>query len=122
MADKLEFAKGSFPSPILPNAQKNSREYGLSVGKAIYASSIDGATGYYQKRNEMFKENRMFAMGKQPMDTYLRLMGIDQDNSFMTMEYHPRPIAPHFRDILVNSIMEKIERIECTGLSLEIKK
>jgi len=38
------------------------------------------------------------------------------------MEYHPRPIAPHFRDILVNSIMEKIERIECTGLSLEIKK
>lgn len=122
MDETLEFAKGTFPSPILPNNIKNSKKFGIATAKAIYAATIEGTTGYYQQRNSMFKTNRMFANGKQPITTYLELMGVDKDNAFIQLDYHPRPIAPHFRDILVNTIMEKIERIECTGLSLDIKQ
>jgi len=94
----------------------------LATARGIYYTTIEGATGYYQKRNELFHTNRLFANGKQPMKRYWEIMGINPDDAFVNLEYHPRPIAPHFRDILVNSIMEKIERVECTGLSLEIKQ
>lgn len=122
MSDKLDLGKGAFPSPILPNSVKNSKNYGLGVARSIYSAIMSNETAYYNERNKMFKENRLFANGKQPISTYLAIMGIDKDDSFINLEYHPRPIAPHFRDILVNTIMEKIERIECTGLSLDIKK
>lgn len=122
MNDKLNFGKGAFPSPILPNAVKNTKEYGLGTARSIYSAIMSSETSYFNARNKMFYDNRLFANGKQPISTYLDIMGIDKDNSFINLEYHPRPIAPHFRDILVNSIMEKVERVECTGLSLDIKK
>jgi hypothetical protein len=120
--DKIEFEKGVFPSPILPNNIKNSRSYGISVARSIFAATIDGTNGYYQKRNDMFKTSRAFASGKQPMARYWEIMGINPAEAFIKLEYHPRPIAPHFRDILINSIMERVERVDCTGLSLEIKQ
>lgn len=122
MAEDLKFEKGTFPSPILSNSVKNSKEFGIATARAIYAATLEGTTAYYQTRNAMFKTNREFANGKQPMKRYWEIMGINPDEAFVQLEYHPRPIAPHFRDILVNSIMEKLERVECTGLSLEIKQ
>lgn len=113
-----------FPSPIAPDEEKKTEKYGLHVGKAIYSTALLGGTGssYYATRNIKFNENRVFANGKQPFQVYLDLLGVNAKNSFVNLDYHPRAIAPKFRDILVNSIMERLERVECTGLSLDIKK
>lgn len=116
------FAKGSFPSPLLPREIMNQKGTGLAVAKAIYNSAIDGENSYYSIRNSEFAENRVFAAGKQPFQTYLDLLGTNGATSFMNLDYHPRPIAPKFRDILVNDIMDKIESVECTGLSQEIQQ
>src|ERR1700676_5606892 len=106
-----DFPNGNFPSPILPKEELNKPETGLQVGKAIYETSIYGANSYYSIRNNLFAERRVFAAGKQPIQTYLDLMGVDGKNAYANFSYHPRPIAPKFRAILVNDIMAKIEQV-----------
>jgi hypothetical protein len=117
-----DFANGTFPSPILPKEELNKPETGLQVAKAIYETSIYGANSYYSIRNNIFAERRVFAAGKQPIQTYLDLMGVDGKNAYANFSYHPRPIAPKFRAILVNDIMAKIEQVDCTALSQSIQQ
>lgn len=113
---------GGFPSPISDKKTLNQQEFGIKVADAIYMSSVFGVNCFYTERNEIMAENRVFAQGKQPFQTYADLLGIDGKQSFLNLDYHPRPIAPKFRDIMVNDIMGRMENVECTGLSLEIQK
>lgn len=121
-ANPVKFYQGQFPSPLLPRAIMNLPETGFSVAKAIYETCIYGTNSFYSVRNGIFAENRTFAAGKQPIQTYLDLLGADGKLSFMNVDYHPRPIAPKFRDILVNDIMARMETVDCTGLSVAIQQ
>ncbi len=117
-----QYYDGVYPSPIAPDEVKKRPQYGLQWGKTIFQTAVLGGTSYYSTRNIKFQESRVFANGKQPFTVYLDLLGVDAKNSFLNLDYHPRAVAPKFRDILVNSIMERIERVDCKGLSLDIKK
>lgn len=114
--------QGQFPSPLLPRAEMDKKETGFAVAKAIYETCIEGQNSYYTIRNSKFAENRTFASGKQPFETYLDLLGVDGKNAFANFDYHPRPVAPKFRNILVNDIMSRMESIDCTGLSNSIQQ
>lgn len=116
-----KYYKGVFPSPIAPDEVKKTTQYGLATGSAIYQTAVFGGNSYYALRNIRFADSRMFANGKQPFSSYLDLMQINSKNSFTNLDYHPRPVAPKFRDILVNSVMNKMERIDCKALSLDVK-
>ncbi len=120
--EPIAYSGGQFPSPLLPREQMNKKETGYGVAKAIYATSIYGQNSYYNQRNSLFATNRTFAAGKQPFTSYLDLLGTDGHIAFANYSFHPRPVAPKFRDILVNDIMERMEQVECTGLSLAIQK
>ena len=113
--------KGQFPSPILPKADLDKPETGYQVAQAIYNSCIYGENSFYAIRNTQFADNRTFASGKQPFQTYLDILGVDGKASYMNYSYNPRPIAPKFRNILVNDIMSRLESIDCTGLSASIQ-
>lgn len=113
--------KGQFPSPLLPKAIMKLPETGYACAQAIYQTCIYGANSYYCIRNTKFAENRTFAIGRQPFQTYLDLLGVDGKMSFMNVDFHPRPVAPKFRNILVNDIMARMESVDCTGLSQSIQ-
>lgn len=117
-----DYYKGQFPSPIMPKRVMDLPATGKAVADAIYQTSIYGTNSYYYIRNNIMAENRVFAAGKQPFQTYLDLLGVDGRTSYMNLDYHPRPIAPKFRDIMVNDIMQRMESIDCTGLSLAIQQ
>lgn len=114
--------QGQFPSPLLPKKEMDKPETGFAIAKAIYNTSIYGANSYYTIRNAKFAENRTFAIGRQPFQTYLDLLGTDGKIAFANYDYHPRPIAPKFRNILVNDIVSKMENIDCTGLSIAMQQ
>lgn len=118
--DKAKYYDKVFPSPIAPDDEKQTKAYGRAVARAIYGSFVDGDNSYYTRRNEIIAANRILASGKQDISEYLKVMDIDSDTAFVNLKHHPRPIAPKFRDILVNSIMDKTERVKCKGLSLDI--
>lgn len=115
------YSQGQFPSPLLPRKQMDLPETGKAAALAIYNTCVEGSNSYYQIRNQQFAQNRVFASGKQPFQTYLDLLGVDGKQAGMNYDYCPRPVAPKFRDILVNDIMSKIENIDCTGLSLAMQ-
>lgn len=117
-----EYYDGVLPSPIAPDKIKRTKGYGAAVGQFILRAAMNGDNSYYAVRNAQFDENMMYANGRQPIKTYLDLMEIDPQQMFSRFKYHPRPIAPKFRDILINTIMEKDEWIECNALSLDIQK
>lgn len=117
-----QYTTGQFPSPLLPKKQMDDPKTGYAVASAIYNSAIFGENSYYSIRNTVFAQSRIFASGKQPMQTYLDLLGADGKASFMNLSYNPRPIAPKFRAILVNDIMAKMETPDCTALSLAIQQ
>jgi len=122
MVDNGTYTRGQFPSPLLPRKEMDKPETGRAVGSAIYQTSVLGSNSYYFIRNQQFAENRVFGAGKQPFQTYLDLLGTDGKVSYLNLDFHPRPIAPKFRDILINDIMSRMENVDCTGLSLEIQK
>lgn len=113
---------GQFPSPIMPREELNKPQTGYSTAIAIYETCIYGSNSYYNVRNTHFAENRTFAIGRQPFETYLDLLGVDGKQSFANFNYHPRPVAPKFRNILVNDIVSRMESIDCTGLSQSIQE
>jgi len=114
--------KGQFPSPIMPREELNKPETGYQTAQAIYNSCIWGENSYYGIRNTQFADNRVFGAGKQPFQTYLDILGVDGKASYMNYDYHPRPIAPKFRNILVNDIMARLESVDCTGLAQGIQQ
>lgn len=109
--------QGQFPSPLMPRSEMNKPETGYAVADAIYQTSIYSANSYYSIRNAKFAENRTFGIGRQPFQTYLDLLGVDGKQAYANFDYHPRPVAPKFRNIIVNDIMARMETIDCTGLS-----
>lgn len=116
------YYSGSFPNPLMPKEILNRKDTGVAVARAIYNSCIDGENSFYYRRNSIFSQNRIFGAGKQPFQTYLDLLGVDGKQSFLNLDYHPRPVAPKFRSILVNDIMNRLETVNCTGLSLTIQE
>ncbi len=122
VAPNTDYVLGQFPSPIMPREEMNKQNTGLQVAKAIYNTSVFGENSYYAIRNAKFAENRTFAIGRQPFQAYLDLLGADGKIMWANYDYHPRPVAPKFRNILVNDIMAKMESVDCTGLSQSIQE
>lgn len=122
MAEKeYQFTSGKFPSELVPNAVKNSEQYGLAFGKAIYGSSANGATSYYVMRNQDFAENRALSAGKQEFAKTLRTMGIDGQKAYVNLSYSPRGIALRFKDVVLNKMLERNERPKVSALSMAVQ-
>lgn len=124
MSRELDFTptKGRFPSPLLNNATKSSKKYGLAYAQAIFALSVDGATSYYNTRNLQYEKNRKLSAGKQDFEPLLKIMDINGSSAYTQLSYHPRGIALKFKEVVLNKMMERNERVKVSSLSLGIKE
>ena len=100
----------SFPSQVVPEAEKRSWEYGLMVGQAIEYEWFRGGrinssrwhTGY-----QNFNRLRLYARGEQSVEKYKNELSINGDLSYLNLDWKPVPIIPKFVDIVVNGISSK---------------
>ncbi len=100
----------SFPSQVVPVAEKLSWEYGLQVGQAIEYEWFRGGrinssrwhTGY-----QNFNRLRLYARGEQSVQKYKDELSINGDLSYLNLDWKPVPIIPKFVDIVVNGISSK---------------
>lgn len=114
-----EIPKRLFPSPIAPDSEKRTPEYGLMVARAAY-QGFDMANIYIRNRNASYIQNRQFGKGIQPMDPYLDLMGIDGKNSFTNIDFSATPIVSGFRRTVVGGYMNRKEQIICRAMNKTI--
>ena len=100
----------SFPSQVVPVAEKLSWEYGLQVGQAIEYEWFRGGrinSGKWHTGYQNFKRLRLYARGEQSVQKYKDELSINGDLSYLNLDWKPVPIIPKFVDIVVNGIASK---------------
>jgi hypothetical protein len=100
----------SFPSQVVPDAIKESIEYGLQVSRAIeqewFYSGVTNTNRYNNNWNN-FHLLRLYARGEQPVQKYKDEVAINGDLSYMNLDWKPVPVIAKFIDIVVNGMTEK---------------
>ena len=100
----------SFPSQVVPVAEKLSLEYGLRVGQAIEYEWFRGGrinSGKWHTGYQNFNRLRLYARGEQSVQKYKDELSINGDLSYLNLDWKPVPIIPKFVDIVVNGISSK---------------
>ena len=103
-----------FPSQAVSDATKQSKEYGLSVARAIeqdWFNKDNGAGRYYQTRDE-YHRLRLYARGEQSIKKYKDEFAINGDLSYLNLDWKPVPIVPKFVDIVVNGMQDRLFSIK----------
>lgn len=106
-----------FPSPLLPDARKDSPEYGLKVLKTAYGQWINGYGGFSQKqRQTRFDYNKAYAQGMQPMQEFLDYLDINGQQPYSNIDFTPLPIAIPLLQRIKDRFNQRLEKIRCNAV------
>jgi len=99
----------AFPDQVVPEEEKNSREYGLQVAQAIEGEWFRNSSGQnrFISNFQNFNRLRLYARGEQPVQKYKDELAINGDLSYLNLDWKPVPILSKFVDIVVNGMTEK---------------
>ena len=102
----------SFPSQVVPDAEKATLEYGLAVGRAIegewFRNYRGGAgVGGYATNYNNYHSLRLYARGEQPVQKYKDELAINGDLSYLNLDWKPVPVISKFVDIVVNGMSQR---------------
>jgi hypothetical protein len=99
----------SFPDQVVPDAEKATWEYGLSVARAIEGEWFRNYSGGYRFATNYnnFHNLRLYARGEQGIQKYKDELSINGDLSYLNLDWKPVPIIPKFVDIVVNGISQR---------------
>lgn len=107
-----------FPNQMATDSEKNTKEYGLKVGKAIegewFKRVNSGSCRYYDQYLE-FHKLRLYARGEQPTQMYKDLLAINGDLSYLNLDWKPVQIIPKFVDIVVNGLNDRLYAIKASA-------
>ena len=117
-------SKQYFPSNILSDEEKSSKEFGLKIGQAIQYEWFkkDGGSCAFYNRFDQFHKARLYARGEQGVQKYKNELAINGDLSYLNLDWTPVPIIPKFVDIVVNGMSERqfsVKAVSQDALSAE---
>ena len=98
----------------MPDATKNTYEYGLEVARAIEAEwfTKDSGVGRYFQTREEYHRLRLYARGEQSVRKYKDELSVNGDLSYLNLDFEPVPIIPKFVDIVVNGMQDRLFTIK----------
>jgi len=98
-----------FPSQVVSDQDKVSKDYGLQVGRAIQNEWFDSNSGVtrYRSNQSTFHNLRLYARGEQPVQKYKDELSINGDLSYLNLDWKPVPILSKFVDIVVNGTADR---------------
>jgi hypothetical protein len=104
----------SFPSQLVTDAEKASKEFGLQIGQAIQYEWFrkDGSSCRYYSQWRDFRRVRLYARGEQSIAKYKNELAIDGDLSYLNLDWTPVPIIPKFIDIVVNGMSDRLFKVK----------
>jgi hypothetical protein len=104
----------SFPSQLVTDSEKASKEFGIQVGSAITYEWFrkDGSSCRYYSQWRDFRRVRLYARGEQSIAKYKNELAIDGDLSYLNLDWTPVPIIPKFIDIVVNGMSDRLFKVK----------
>ena len=108
----------NFPRQDVSDAEKDSKEYGLKVAKAIEAEwwSRDVGTTNYTENREEFHRRRLYARAEQDIRYYKDWFAQNGDLSYVNLDWNPVPIIPKFLDLMVNGMQDRLFHVKAQAL------
>jgi hypothetical protein len=102
----------SFPSQVVPDAEKNTLDYGFQVGRAIEDEWCRGdrglgAGGRFGNNWQDVHRLRLYARGEQSVAKYKDELSINGDLSYLNLDWKPVAVLSKFVDIVVNGMTDK---------------
>lgn len=72
---------------------------------------------------DKYEELRLYACGKQPVNKYKKLMGVDEqtNNTYLNLDWTPRPFIIQKRDVAISKILQAMHSIVATPIDLTAK-
>ena len=101
--------KTSFPSQVVSDTEKMSKEYGAKVGAAIEYEwfNHNNNSSRYNTYKDNFHSLRLYARGEQSVQKYKDELSINGDLSYLNLDWKPVPIISKFVDIVVNGMADR---------------
>ena len=118
MKPKVIISNSTFPTHGVSDIEKQSKEYGLKVAKAIeseWFKSKGGSCRYYDQYGQ-FHRLRLYARGEQPIQKYKNELAIDGDLSYMNLNWEIVPVISKFTDIVVNGMADREYKIKANAV------
>jgi hypothetical protein len=113
----------NFPRHNIPANEKN-----IAWGKQYaYAVWNDWSNGFdhtvFYNNGGHYEKMRLYAMGKQPIDSYKKQAGVDEqtNSSWLNVSWDVRPIVSRFRDRAISRLMKGEHDIVATPIDSEAK-
>lgn len=93
-----------YPSPLAPETEKDSKEYGLQYFRAMHRDWAGESDSLLTPRKYKWQNARNYAGGTQSQAKYKDQLNVSGDMSYMNLDWRIVPIIPKFIDIIVNSL------------------
>lgn len=101
------------------NPKDKNLEWGMLYAKAAWNdwNYTIPRTVFYNAADK-YEELRLYAIGKQPINKYKKLMGVDEqtNNTFLNLDWSVRPVIPKFRDIAISRLVQQEYNIVATPI------
>lgn len=101
------------------------REWCMAYAKASYSDWNYGGfpKGVFSNNFGDYEKNRMYALGKQPVSQYKKLMGVDEqtNNTWLSIDWTVRGIVAAYRDRAISRLMEKEHSVIATPIDILAK-
>lgn len=106
----INIAAESFPDEFVSDKKKATKEFGLSVARAIQYQWFrrDGGRSLFYDRWNTFHNRRLYASAKQPVAKYKNELAVNGDMSHLNLDFTNIPIIPKFVDIVVNGQSDRL--------------
>lgn len=117
---KLATYSTAFPSVLVSDAEKQTKEYGILIGGAIcseWFSKKSNSCRYYDQWID-FHKLRLYARGEQSTAKYKTLFSTDGDLSYLNIDWTPVPIIPKFVDIVVNGMQDRLYKVRAEAVDI----
>lgn len=116
---------GQYPYPDnnIP-ASKKGMAWCMQFAKAAYYDfSFIYPKGMFANNGGEYEKNKMYALGKQPVTTYKKLLGIDSktDQTWLSVDWTIRPIVSTYRDKAISKLMKEDYQFICTPVDILAK-
>lgn len=107
-----------FPSPFVPNKEKNSDDYAKRMFRAI----LDSTAPYREKRLKQTTESRQYARGEQSLTQYLDELNISGNDMYVNISYNPSRILQKFEKVVVDDYQQLEEKPKAQAKSALIQE
>lgn len=109
-----------YPNMDVPPEKKNA-DWCMQYAKAAYYDfTYAYPKGCFANNAGDYEKYRMYALGKQPISPYKKLMGVDEqtDNTWLVIDWSVRSIISGYRDKAISRLMKEDYNIVCTPVDM----